>query len=71
MVKQGSTNILLASVTLFDLKLDQMDLKTTFFYGKLEEKILPTLHEVFEVKGKKDHIYLLKKYFYGQKQSPM
>jgi len=39
MVKHRSIRILLSMVAKFDLELDQMDVKTAFLYGELEETI--------------------------------
>jgi len=38
-LKYTSIQMLLAMVTQFDLALEQMDVKTAFLHGKLEEKI--------------------------------
>ena len=37
-VKHSSIRILLAIVALFDLELEQMDVKTTFLYGNLKKR---------------------------------
>ena len=36
-VKHSSIKVLLAMVALFDLELEQLDVKTTFLHGELEE----------------------------------
>ncbi|KAH9670481.1 hypothetical protein KPL70_017006 [Citrus sinensis] len=51
--------------SLTDMEIDQMDVKTTFLYGKLEEEILMTQPEDFEAKGKKDCVFHLNKSLYG------
>ena len=38
-VKHSSIQILLALVTQYELKFDQLDVETTFLYGDLEEEI--------------------------------
>lgn len=38
-VKHSFTWVLLAMVALFDLELEQLNVKTAFPYGKLEERI--------------------------------
>ena len=38
-VKHSSIRVLLAMVALFDLELEQLDVKTAFLHGELEEKI--------------------------------
>ena len=45
-------------------------MKTTFLYGKLENQLYMHQPERFAVKGKENHVCLLKKYLYGLKQSP-
>ncbi|KAH9659867.1 hypothetical protein KPL70_024018 [Citrus sinensis] len=69
-VKHSSIRILLAMVALLDLELEQMDVKTAFFHGNLEEQILMAQPEGFECKGKEDYVCLLHKSLYGLKQSP-
>ncbi|KAH9801638.1 hypothetical protein KPL71_001098 [Citrus sinensis] len=69
-VKHSSIRMLLSMVALTDMELDQMDVKTAFLHGKLEEEILMTQPEGFEIKGKEDHVCHLNKSLYGLKQSP-
>ena len=69
-VKHSSIRILLSMIALTDIKLDQMDVKTTFLHGKLEEEILMTQLEGFEIKEKEDHVCHLNKSLYGLKQFP-
>jgi hypothetical protein len=54
----------------FDLEVEQMDVKTTFLHGDLEEEICLKQPEVFVVKGKKELFCKLKKSLYDLKQSP-
>ncbi|KAH9806487.1 hypothetical protein KPL71_002780 [Citrus sinensis] len=49
-VKHSSIRILLAMVALLDLELEQMDVKTAFLHGNLEEQILMVQPEGFECK---------------------
>ena len=51
-VKHISIRLILALVTHYDLELEQLDVKTTFLYGELDEKILIKQPEGFEIKGK-------------------
>jgi len=69
-VKHSSIWVLLVIVALFDLELEQLDVKTTFLHGDLEEQIYMKQLEGFVVEGKEDHACLLKKSLYGLKQSP-
>ena len=51
-VKHSSLRILLALVAQFDMELVQMDVKTTFLHGDLEEEIYITHPDGFKVAGK-------------------
>ncbi|KAG8480945.1 hypothetical protein CXB51_025615 [Gossypium anomalum] len=51
-------------------KLEQLDVKTAFLYGELEEDIYMQQSEGFTVSEKEDYVCLLKKSLYGLKQSP-
>lgn len=67
MVKHTSIRVLLSIVANKDLELGQLDAKTTFLHGKLEEQIFMNQLEAFEVSRKKDMVGLLKKSFYRLK----
>ena len=67
-VKHSSIRVLLALVAQFDLELQQLDVKTAFLHGDLEETIYKP--EGFLAEGKEDHVCQLKKSLYGLKQSP-
>ena len=69
-VKHTSIRVLLALVTQYDMELEQLDVKTAFLHGKLEEEIYMSQPEGFVEKGKEDHVCLLKKSLYGLKQAP-
>ena len=56
-------------VALFDLELEQLDVKTAFLRGELEEQIFMHQPEGFIIEGKEDHVCRLKKSLYGLKQS--
>ena len=69
-VKYSSIRILLAIAAYNDLELDQMDVKTAFLHGNLEEEILMDQPEGFIEEGTEDMVCLLKRSLYGLKQSP-
>lgn len=69
-VKHSSIHVLLALVVMYDLELEQLDVKTTFLHGELEEQIYMHQPKGFEIEGKEDHVCLLKKSLYRLKQSP-
>ena len=68
--KLTSIRFILSIVAAFDLEVEQMDVKTTFLHGDLEEESYMKQAEGFVVKGKKELVYKLKKSLYGLKQSP-
>ena len=47
-------------VTSHDLELEQMDIKTAFLHGDLDEELYLQELEGFEVKAKEDHVLELK-----------
>lgn len=69
-VKHSSIRILLALVAQFDLELAQLDVKTAFLHGDLEEEIYMSQPDGFKVTGKENWACKLKKSLYGLKQSP-
>ena len=68
--KVTSIRLLLSVATAFDFEIEQMDVKTSFLHGDLEEEIYMKQPEGFMVKGKKELVWRLKKSLYGLKQSP-
>ena len=53
-----------------NLELEQLNVKTTFLHGGLDEEILMEDLEGFKVKGKENMVCKLKKSLYGLKQAP-
>lgn len=53
-----------------DLELEQLNAKTAFLHGELEEEIYMDQPESFVVPGKEDLVCKLKRSLYGLKQSP-
>ena len=52
------------------MELEQLDFKTAFLYGDLEEKIYMFQSKGFEDKRKSNFVCFLNKSLYGLKQSP-
>ena len=69
-VKHSSIRTLFSVVAMYDLELEQLDVKTAFLHGELEEEIYMDLPEGFIVPGKENFVCKLKKFLYGLKQSP-
>ena len=69
-VKHVSIRLLLSIVVNFDLELEQLDVKTAFLYGTLDEEIYMNQPECFVNKGDESKVCLLQKSLYGLKQSP-
>lgn len=55
-VKHSSIRVLLALVAQFDLELQQLDVKTAFLHGDLEEIIYMDQLEGFLAEGKEYHV---------------
>jgi len=60
-------HVLLVLVEILDKKLEYFDVKTSFLHGRLEEDILRQEPKGFEVEGKENFIYRLKRSLYGLK----
>ena len=59
----------MALVAHFDLELHQMDVKTAFLNGSLDEKVSMDQPEGFSIKGKEHMVCKLNKSIYGLKQA--
>ena len=68
--KLTSIRFLLPIAVAFDLEVEQIDVKTAFLHGDLEEEIYMKQSEGFTVKGRKELVCKLKKSLYGLNQSP-
>jgi len=66
-VKIVSIRIVLALVALLDLELQQLDVKTTFLHGDLDEEIYMEQPEGFARNCNKKFVWRLKKSLYGLK----
>ena len=69
-VKHASIRILLAVVNQKNWEMQQLDVKTAFLHGDLEESIYMHQPEGYVKKGDENKVCLLKKSLYGLKQSP-
>ena len=69
-VRHTSIRVLLAIVAHQNLELEQLDVKTAFLHGELDEEIYMTQPDGFQEPGKEDYVCRLKKSLYGLKQSP-
>ncbi|KAG8499388.1 hypothetical protein CXB51_005980 [Gossypium anomalum] len=66
-VKHSSIRALLGIIAMHDLKLEQLDVKTAFLHGELEEDIYMQQPEGFIVSEKEDYVCLLRKSLYAAK----
>ena len=69
-VRHTSIRVLLALSVVKDMELDQLDVKTTFLHGRLNEDILMTQPEGYTSPESANCVCLLKRSLYGLKQSP-
>ena len=65
-----SIRLLIAIAAIFDLKIHQMDVKTAFLNGDLEEEIYMDQPEGFVESGQESKVCKLIKSLYGLKQAP-
>ena len=70
MVKISSIRVVLGMAATMDLEIEQLDVKTAFLHGDLEEEIYMEQPEGFVVAGKEHQVCRLKKSLYGLKQAP-
>ena len=70
MVRHSFLRILWPLVVVNDMHLEQMDVKTTFLHGELDEMIVMRQLEGYVNPEKLDYACHLKKSLYGLKQSP-
>ena len=69
-VKYKTMRLMLSMCAVFDWELEQMDVKTAFLHGTLDETIYMKQPKDFIAKSRPDHVCLLKRSIYGLKQSP-
>nr|KYP77046.1 Retrovirus-related Pol polyprotein from transposon TNT 1-94 [Cajanus cajan] len=69
-VRMTSIRTVLSLAATLDLEVEQMDVKTTFLHGDLEEEIYMKQPDGFLIEGKEDYVCRLRKSLYGLKQAP-
>ncbi|XP_073131127.1 uncharacterized protein [Henckelia pumila] len=65
-VKNCSIRLITSIVTQMDFELEQLDVKTSFLHGDLEETIFMEPPEGYHIPGGKSKAFLLKRFFYGR-----
>jgi hypothetical protein len=65
-----SIRIIISLAAVFGWKLHQMDVKTAFLNGEVEQEVYIEQPEGFVIHGKESHVCKLKKALYGLKQAP-
>ena len=68
-VKHSLIRILLTLAAQYELELDQLDMKTSFLHGDLDEEIYMSQPMGFKIAEKENMVCKLKKSLYGLKQS--
>ena len=69
-MKMSTIRLVLGMVVAENLHLEQLDVKTTFLRGDLEEDLYMIQPEGFTVQGKENLVCKLRKSLYGLKQAP-
>lgn len=69
-VKMTLIRVLLGVAITMDLEIEQLDVKSAFFHGDLEEETYMEQPEGFVVAGKEHLVCKLNKNMYGLKQAP-
>ena len=69
-MKLTTIQSVLSIVAAEGLHLEQLDVKTAFLHGDLEEEIYMQQPDGFSMKGKENLVCKLKKSLYGLKQAP-
>jgi hypothetical protein len=63
--------LILAYASSKAIKVYQMDVKSCFLNGELEEEVYIEYPEGFILSEKEDYVFILKKELYGLKQAPI
>jgi len=70
-VKISSIRVVLGLAASLDLEIEQLNVKTAFLHGDLEEEIYMKQSKGFEVVGKRNFVCQLHESLYGLKQAPI
>ena len=70
MIKMSLIQVVLGLAASMNLELEQLDVKTSFLHGELEEEIYMEQPKGFTIKGKEHLVCRLKKSLYSLKQTP-
>ena len=68
-VKHTSIRVILSIAAMFDLELEQLDVKTAFLHGTLDEELYMSQPKDFIKNSEENKVCLLKKSLYGLKPS--
>jgi hypothetical protein len=68
--RYSSIKIIISLAAVFGWKLHQMDVKTAFLNGEVEQEVYIEQPEGFIIHDKRSHVCKLKKALYGLKQAP-
>ena len=68
--RYSSIRVIISLASVMGWKLHQMDVKTTFLNGEIEEEVYIEQPKGFELHGRETHVCKLKKALYGLKQAP-
>jgi hypothetical protein len=69
-VRYNSIRVIISLASILGWKLHQMDVKTCFLNGEIEEEVYIKEPEGFELNGRESHVCKLKKSLYGLKKTP-
>ncbi|KAK8931081.1 hypothetical protein KSP39_PZI016518 [Platanthera zijinensis] len=69
-VKMSSIQVVLGLVARLDLEVEQMDVKTAFLHGDLEDELYMEQPDGYCIRGKEGYVCRLKKSLCGLKQAP-
>ena len=68
--RQETIRMLISLAAQKKWSIHHMDVKVSFLNGYLEEEVYVGQAQGFEIQGKEDHVYKLKKALYSLKQAP-